>query len=85
MSIEVKNGVTVTKSGRKVSAPTPAEIAGMAHDRAAMVAYDYIAASPLAAIGAHERLKERLEGERPRQLAALRESIINPPVIRGAH
>lgn len=83
MSFNLVNGKLVPKvpDGR-LDAPTPSQIAERAYDLAVMRAYEGVL--NLQRINAQDdanSVREFMRNERAEQLAALRESVINPGVV----
>lgn len=83
MSVELKNGKVVLKSGSKVSAPSPGEIAARAYDLATERAIAATETLPIYIPGVDlaKAVREYMDEARADVLAALRESVINPGPI----
>lgn len=68
-------------------APSPAEIAAKAYDRAIKVAVTYAEIAEYSdgdgASATAAGLEKHMEQHRAAELSALREEVINPPAIRG--
>ena len=71
MNLKVINGKVVGRKQTHVQAPSPAEIAGRAYDRAVSVALRYHVGEDVT------KLKAFMESAREGELAALRDEVIN--------
>lgn len=77
MSLEIKNG-HATGFRKKLTAPSPAEIAERAWDRAARVAVTWLKNGDG---DTGDSLRDVLDASKKEQLSALRDEVINPTAI----
>lgn len=80
--MKLVNGQFLGAKRTHVSAPSPAEIAERAYDRAIAVAEKHIASHPCTS-SIHEQIRGAMESARPAELAALRDEVLNPAAIRS--